>query len=154
MARSICNKCERHPCQCRCPVCTLQFRGGGSLDGLVLEVPRGVTSIVTIQRDGNQSHYAVDDTTGAALFSGFNTIGKAWSGIMREFSEAAKAERAAVEAAQRPVGCGKCGRTFANQASHTIHAEHGRCLPDGCFGQLVNVDGVWDEAWRHPALRR
>jgi hypothetical protein len=75
----------------------LHFRGGGSLDGAELELPHGVTSVVTIQRDGNQSHYAVDDTTGAAMFTGFNKIGRAVSGFVRELTEQARADSEAVE---------------------------------------------------------
>jgi hypothetical protein len=73
--------------------------------------------------------------------------------LIKAFTEAGNAEREAIEAASAAQGCGACGRTFASAASHAIHRDGGRCLPDGCFGQLVQVSGVWDEAWRHPELR-
>ena len=119
------------------------FKGGGSLDGLVLQLPRGVTSVVTIQRDGNQSHYAIDDTTGAAMFTGFNKIGKAVSGIMHELTESARAEAAALEAASAARGCSSCGRTFGSPGAHAV-AHDGRCLPDHVIeSALVEISGVW-----------
>ena len=58
---------------------------------------------------------------------------------------------AALKAAMAARGCSSCGRTFANAASHAIGHDGGRCLPDGAYGQLIQIDGaVWDEAWRHP----
>ena len=41
-----------------------------------------------------------------------------------------------------PRSCA-CGRTMANAAAFTVHQDAGRCLPDGAYGQLVDVDGVW-----------
>lgn len=43
----------------------------------------------------------------------------------------------------RPRSCASCGRLMADAAAYTIHADRGRCLPDGAHGQLVQVDGVW-----------
>lgn len=132
----------------------VRFRGGGSLDGAELELPARVPGVVTTERDGGCSWYVLDDTTGAYQFAGLNQQGASMGKIMRSFTEAARAEREAVEAASAAAGCSACGRTFANAASVAVHRDGGRCLPDGAYGQLVSVDGVWDEAWRHPQLRR
>jgi len=132
----------------------IQFRGGGSLDGAELELPAHVTAVVTIDRQG-QSYYALDDTSGAWQFAGLDEQGRQMGKIMRAFTAAARDEREAVKAAAAPVGCGKCGRTFANIAAHQIGHEGGQCQNDTAFGQLVLVDGaVWDEAWRHPGMAR
>ncbi len=85
----------------------------------------------------------------------------AWpTGAWRKFREAidgqgdeARAIDAAIAAASAPQGCGACGRTFARQSAYDVHRDDGRCLPDGARGQLVQVDGIWDSAWRHPELR-
>jgi len=134
---------------------TAYFTGGGSLDGALLELPAHVTGVVTIDRDG-RSYYVLDDQAGAAgfVFTGFDTTGETMGKIARAFSAAARGEREAVEAASSPIGCRECGRTLANLASMTVHQDQGRCLPDGAYGQLVSVDGVWDEAWRHPGAAR
>jgi len=134
-------------------VSAVHFKGGGSIDGLALRLPAEVTSVVTTERDRGQSYYVVDDTTGTAWFTGFNEQGRAMGKIMRAFTEAGRAEREAIEAASSAQGCRSCGRTFANAASHAIHRDGGQCLPDTAYGQLVQVDGVWDSAWRHPELR-
>lgn len=133
----------------------VRFTGGGSLDGAELELPGHVTAVVTTDRHG-QSHYVLDDTSSAWRFAGLDDIGATMAGFMRAFTAAARGEREAIEAASAPVGCGHCGRTFANNAAHAIHRDaRAGCLPDGAFGQLVLVDGaVWDEAWRHPGTAR
>lgn len=130
----------------------LEFRGGGSLDGAVLELPGHVTGVVTIDRDG-RSYYALDGQ-GTAYFTGFDQTGATMAGFMRRFTEAAKAEAEAVKAASAAQGCSSCGRTFANAAAFAIHQDRGQCLGDTAHGQLISVDGVWDEAWRHPELQR
>jgi hypothetical protein len=130
----------------------VEFSGGGSLDGAELELPAHVTGVVTIDRDG-RSYYALSDVTGDCHFSGLNEIGATMAGFMRELTAAARAEREAIQLASAAQGCGKCGRTLANAAAFAVHRDDGRCLPDGAYGQLVQVDGVWDSAWRHPELR-
>ncbi len=132
----------------------LQFRGGGSLDGLAWQSPFRPSQVVTTVRDGGRSIYVLDDLAAVYRFAGLNEEGSVMGRLMRAFSETAKAEREAIEAASAPQGCGSCGRTFANAAAHMVHTDRGVCLPDGAHGQLVNVDGVWDSAWRHPELQR
>jgi hypothetical protein len=56
-------------------------------------------------------------------------------------------------AALADVPCSRCGRVFEGQAAHTIGHEHGRCLPDGAYGQLVKLrDGRWGQRWKHPEI--
>jgi hypothetical protein len=121
------------------------------LDGAELELPAHVTAVVTTDRHG-QSYYVLDDTAGAWQFAGLDEIGATMAGFMKAFTAAARGEREAIEAASAPVGCGHCGRTFANNAAYTVHQDRGRCLPDGAHGQLVNVDGAWCSAWRYPNI--
>jgi HK97 family phage major capsid protein len=55
-------------------------------------------------------------------------------------------EQEAIEAAARPKGCGRCGRTFGNSTAYSVHFESGpgtRCLPGDAYGQLIEVSGVW-----------
>jgi hypothetical protein len=66
------------------------------------------------------------------------------SEIIRHARQAADAERAAIEEASKPRGCGSCGRTFADLASYTVHRDSrwpGGCVPPDVVG-LVDVDGV------------
>jgi len=125
----------------------LHFTGGGSLDGAELELPAHVTGVVTIERDGGCSHYVLDDLGAAYHFTGLNEIGAIMAGFMRELTAAARAEREAVEAAMRPVGCRYgCGATFGSPGAYAVHFERGegsRCLPGDARGQLVEVDGIW-----------
>ncbi len=119
------------------------FKGGGSIDGLELQLPRGVTSVVTIQRDGNQSHYAVDDTTGAAMFTGFNEQGRDMGKLWRQLTDTAKAEREAFEVATTARGCNSCGRTFGSPGAFAL-AHDGRCLPESAIESLlIDISGVW-----------
>ena len=56
------------------------------------------------------------------------------------------ADQAAIEAAMRPRGCGRCGRTFGSGAAYAVHFESGegsRCLEGDARGQLISVSGVW-----------
>lgn len=47
--------------------------------------------------------------------------------------------------------CDLCERVFAGLAAFQVHADYGRCLPDGACGQLVRLpDGRWAECWRFP----
>jgi len=66
-----------------------------------------------------------------------------------------KAEMAeAVAESLRDVACTACGREFEGVAAFTVHADAGRCLPDGAHGQLVQLPGGrWAERWRHPEIR-
>jgi len=43
----------------------------------------------------------------------------------------------------RPRSCADCGRLMADASAFTVHQDGGSCLPDGAYGQLVQVDGVW-----------
>ena len=62
--------------------------------------------------------------------------------------------REAVAGALRDLGCDRCGRVMEGEAAFTVHADDGRCLPDGACGQLVRLrDGRWGLAWRHPDIR-
>jgi hypothetical protein len=62
--------------------------------------------------------------------------------------------REAVTDAERDYECTSCSRRFEGLAAFQIHADGGRCLPDGAFGQLVQLkDGRWAERWRHPEIR-
>ena len=57
-----------------------------------------------------------------------------------------RTEQEAIEAALRPRGCGRCGRTFGNGTAYAVHFESGEgsaCLPGDAYGQLEQVDGVW-----------
>lgn len=126
----------------------LRFRGGGSLDGLAWQPPYHPPppAVVTITRDGGRSCYVLDDTAGAYQFTGFNEQGGAVGKIMRAFGAEARAEREAVEAAMRPVGCRACGATYGSPSAYQVHFESGegsRCLPGDARGQLVDRDGVW-----------
>lgn len=123
----------------------LRFRGGGSLDGAELELPPGITSVVTTKRDGTRSYYELDDS-GAFSFAGLNNQGATMGKIMRVFSEAARAEREAIEAAMRPVGCRSCGRTYGSRSAYLVHFQAGegsRCLDGDARGQLVERSGVY-----------
>lgn len=62
--------------------------------------------------------------------------------------------REAEAAAERDYACTSCGRRFEGLAAYQVHADRGRCLPDGAHGQLVQLpDGRWAERWRHPEIR-
>ena len=55
-------------------------------------------------------------------------------------------DQAAIEAARRPRGCARCGRTFGNGTAYAVHFESGEgsaCLPGDAYGQLEQRDGVW-----------
>ena len=126
----------------------LKFRGGGSLDGLAWQPPfePPPPQVVTITRDGGRSCYVLDDTAAAYEFTGLNDQGGTMSGILRQFTAAAKAEREAIEAAMRPVGCRACGQTYGSGGAYLVHFEFGegsRCLPGDARGQLVEISGVW-----------
>jgi hypothetical protein len=57
--------------------------------------------------------------------------------------------------AERDYECTSCSRRFAGQAAFQVHHDNGRCLPDGAYGQLVQLrDGRWSEWWRHPEIPR
>jgi hypothetical protein len=106
----------------------VEFTGGGSLDGAVLEQPPAPDA-VTI--DGNGRSWYVRSATGIYEFAGYGETGEVMSGFMREFSAAAKAEREAVEAAMRPVSCRSCGATYGSTGAYVVHFEFGegsRCL--------------------------
>ena len=50
-----------------------------------------------------------------------------------------RTEQDAIEAARRPRGCGRCGRTFGNGSAYAVHFEAGEgsaCLPGDAYGQL------------------
>lgn len=65
------------------------------------------------------------------------------------------ARRDALAEAQKVIACASCSRRFDGQAAFQVHADAGRCLPDGAYGQLVQLrDGRWAEAWRHPEIPR
>lgn len=119
---------------------------GGSMDGSVRQVPAGMVTAVTTERDGNQSWYLLDGD-GSFRFTGFNETGAIVAGFGKAFRKASGAEREAIEEAMRPVGCRACGRTFGSNSAYITHFEAGegsRCLPDGAYGQLVEVSGgVW-----------
>jgi hypothetical protein len=120
------------------------FCGGGSLDG-EFELPPGIMSVVTAERDGTRSYYVFDALAGAYRFTGFNDVGRVMGRIARAFSAEARAEREQLEEAMRPASCTACGRTFGSAAARMVHFEggSGRCLPDSRLeGQLVNRDGV------------
>lgn len=121
---------------------------GGSMDGAVRQVPEGVTTAATIERDGTRSWYELDDTGpgGVFVFIGHNTTGEVMSRFSKAFSEAARQQREAVAEALRPKGCGSCGQTFGTMGAYLVHFETGegsRCLPPGARGQLAERDGVW-----------
>lgn len=124
----------------------VRFRGGGSLDGAELELPAWRPPVVTTERDGSSSYYILDDTTGAYQFTGLNDQGRQMGKIARAFTAAARAERDAIEAAMRPVGCRTCGQTYGSTGAYTVHFEDregSRCLPGDARGQLVEISGVW-----------
>lgn len=128
------------------------FAGGGSMDGAVLELPAHVTGIVTTERDGGRSYYVVDDQAATCTFAGLNEQGRDMGKIMRQFTEAARAEREAIAAASAAVGCSACGRTFGSPGAHGA-AHDGRCLPDSAIeSMLVNISGVW--CWRGSDVSR
>lgn len=57
-----------------------------------------------------------------------------------------RTEQEAIEEARRPRGCARCGRTFGDSIAYSVHFESGagsRCLPGDCYGQLLEVDGIW-----------
>jgi hypothetical protein len=130
-----------------------QFTGGGSLDGAELQLPAHVAGVVTVDR-GGRSYYVLDDQAEAYHFTGFDETGATMAGLWRELTGAARREAEAIAAASAPQGCSRCGRTFATPAARQIGHENGQCLPDTAFGQLVLLDGVWCEAWRHPGAAR
>lgn len=121
---------------------------GGSLDGAVRQVPAGVTTAATTERDGTRSWYELDDSdpAGTFRFVGLNTTGETMSKLSRAFSEAARRDREAIEEAMRAKSCRSCGRVFGSTGAYMIHFEDGegtRCLSDGARGQLQEVAGVW-----------
>jgi hypothetical protein len=62
--------------------------------------------------------------------------------------------RDAVSEAGADMKCTACGRVFEGRAAFTVHRDYGQCLPDGAFGQLVQLpDKRWAERWRHPEIR-
>jgi len=118
-----------------------RFTGGGSLDGAALDLPPCVTSVTTT--GGNYYEF---DAAGTFAFTGAGRTGAIMSGIIRRDRQADAAERAAIEAAAAPRGCGRCGRTLIGSAAWTVHFESGegsRCLPGDACGQLEERDGVW-----------
>ncbi len=132
-------------------MCT--FKGGGSLDGLALQLPAEVTSVVTTKREGGRSYYVVDDTAGTAMFAGFNEPGRDMGKLWRQLTDAARAEREAVEAASAARGCSSCGRTFGSPGAFAI-AHDGRCLPDHMIeSMLTEISGVWCTRGSDTALR-
>jgi hypothetical protein len=49
----------------------------------------------------------------------------------------------AIREATRPVGCRRCGRTFAGQSAREVAHDGDRCLPASYWeGALIDVDGV------------
>lgn len=114
------------------------FAGGGCLDGATAGTVLGGV----FECHGSGSWYALDG--GTLVFAGHGTNGEAMAQVMQQFND--DRNREALEAAARPRGCGRCGRTFANSAAYSVHFESGegsRCLPDDAFGQLEVRDGVW-----------
>lgn len=120
-----------------------RFRGGGSLDDLALELASEVTSVVTTEREGGRSYYAVDRAAGTAWFAGFNEQGRDMGQLWRQLTDAAKAEREAFEVATTARGCNSCGRTFGSPGAFAL-AHDGRCLPDSAIESLLTErSGVW-----------
>lgn len=61
--------------------------------------------------------------------------------------------REALAEALRTHECTGCGRRFEGLAAAQLHQDFGQCLPDGAYGQLVQLrDGRWAERWRHPEI--
>lgn len=117
----------------------VRFTGGGSLDGRVMDLAGRVTTVTT----AGGSYYEIDDAD-EAQFAGFGTFGREASMIIRRQREATAQEQGAVLAAAQPRGCERCGRTFADLASYTVHQDPVQgCLPGDAYGQLEEVDGVW-----------
>jgi len=118
------------------------FTGGGSLDGAELELPARVPGVVT---EPGRCYY-VRTISDAFEYAGYGETGEVMAGFMRQVTAAARAEREAVDAAMKPVGCRSCGRTYGSQSAYTVHFESGegsRCLADDARGQLLERDGVW-----------
>lgn len=130
-----------------------RFSGGGSLDGRLADIPARVTSVGTT----GGSYYELDDTSGAFIFTGFDQTGaSAMSKIIGEFRDDARSQRELIEAARRPRGCGRCGRTLIGSAAWTVHFESGEgspCLPGDAYGQLEERDGAWILAGSDAARR-
>ncbi len=110
---------------------------GGCLDGAhVREALRPVLRC-------GRSWWALDDDLGEYVFAGLDGFGREFARIMEKLRMEARAEQA-IEEARRPRGCGRCGRTFANAVSYQVHDDPAQgCLPGDAFGQLEQVDGVW-----------
>ena len=124
---------------------TARFTGGGSLDGDVRELPDGIESATTTDRDG-RSWYVLDDTSGAFQFAGYGQTGEVMTGIICGGRDRDRRDREAIAEAQQPQGCRSCGAMFADSASYAVHRERdwpGGCLPGDAFGQLELVDGVY-----------
>jgi hypothetical protein len=118
---------------------------GGSLDGGIREVPTAAVTAATTEQNGDRSWYLLSDD-GSFRFCGFNETGAIVAGFGKAFRKASGAEREAIEEAMRPQSCRSCGRTFGTMGAYYVHFEAGensRCLPDGAYGQLIEVSGVW-----------
>ena len=122
-----------------------KLTGGGILDGDRVAVDDQIDHVIAVHHGGANHHYALSDDTGEYAYAGPGQTGEIMTEIIRQDREAAAADRAAIEEARRPRGCRKCGRTFADLASWTVHRDPGwpgGCLPGDALGQLVDVDGV------------
>lgn len=131
----------------------LHFRGGGSLDGAELQLPAHVPGVVTIEREGGESHYILDSITRTAWFTGFNEQGRDMGKLWRQLADAARAEAEAIEAASAAKGCSSCGRVFGSPGAFAV-AHDGRCLPDHMIeSMLTEISGVWCARGSDAALR-
>jgi len=125
---------------------TCRFTGGGSMDGAVRDMPAGVATAVTVDREGGRSWYELDDRDSVYWFIGYGPEGEIMSRFSRAFSEAARREQEAIAEAMKPKSCRSCGQTFGTMGAYLVHfeaQEGSRCLPPGARGQLAERDGVW-----------
>lgn len=120
----------------------VMVRGGGSLDGHVVDVPAATGSLRL-----HGSHYVIEDEDSiVATFVGHGETGAEMARISRQQRDRTAAEREAALTASQAQGCRQCGNTYGSLAAYQVHRDPGwpgGCLPDDACGQLVRVDGVW-----------
>ena len=125
-----------------------RFTGGGSLDGEVWEYCGSDLPPVTASRERRtaaRSWYVLGGD-GVYRFTGTGKEGRAMGKIAQQFADAARRDREAIEAAGRPVGCGRCGLTLGSPGAYQLHLDDFGsgpvCLPPE-MTLLELVDGVW-----------